>query len=277
MNDATWTVEDDRRLLRLQQAVEARDLAGALLAIEGAPEHAVLQCQYQLDHWAEKVRRRLSGDDPASHLEALSNVLVREQGLRGDARIWESPPASYLSQVVRRRTGLPILLTSVWTLVGERAGIPVDGIALPFHFIARVGGPEGALVDPWDGGKPLSIENCAEIVHNRSGGEVVFTPELIRVADLTGTLERVLRNLLDTFHHSADGAAIYRNLRQLACLHPHDPTYVMAHARVADSLNEIPIASQAYLEVMARFPGTPEEEEAGRRLSELVSRVHLVN
>ena len=44
-----------------------------------------------------------------------------------------------LAPVVARGRGMPILVSSVWIIVGTGAGIPVRGVGLPGHFIARVG------------------------------------------------------------------------------------------------------------------------------------------
>jgi len=64
--------------------------------------------------------------------------------------------------VLRRRRGLPILLSVVWTEVGQRAGAPVHGVGAPGHFVVGIGDPAGhrVLVDPFNGGVPLAPEDA---------------------------------------------------------------------------------------------------------------------
>lgn len=77
----------------------------------------------------------------------------RFHGRPSDYRRLES---SLLPEVLRRRRGLPIMLSLVWSAVAARAGLTVHGIALPGHFIVAVGGPEPGdeyvLADPFHGG-----------------------------------------------------------------------------------------------------------------------------
>jgi regulator of sirC expression with transglutaminase-like and TPR domain len=63
--------------------------------------------------------------------------------------------SSLLHEVLRRRRGLPILLSVVWLEVARRVGIPAYGVGLPGHFVVAIGQPDGysVLVDPYAGGR----------------------------------------------------------------------------------------------------------------------------
>src|SRR5674536_283646 len=88
-------------------------------------------------------------------VEALRGVLA---GFTGDARDYADLRSSLLPEVLRRRAGLPILLSVVWLEVARRCGIPADGIGLPGHFVVRVGDNcVDNYVDPFAGGARLDV------------------------------------------------------------------------------------------------------------------------
>ena len=62
----------------------------------------------------------------------LRSALAEFLGAPSDYGNLES---SLLADVLKRRRGLPILLSTVWTEVARRAGVPAYGVGLPGHFV----------------------------------------------------------------------------------------------------------------------------------------------
>src|SRR5215471_14023907 len=85
---------------------------------------------------AHDVRPRLRGGLPA-RVQALCRFLFHEMGFRGNTQDYYDPRNSYFNQVLDRRTGIPLTLSLVAMAVGSRAGLTVEGVGLPGHFIAR--------------------------------------------------------------------------------------------------------------------------------------------
>ena len=102
--------------------------------------------------------------------------------------------SSLLPDVLRRRRGLPILLSTVWTEVARRAEVPAYGVGLPGHFVVGVGDPEGTrvLVDPFSGGRLLPYDSARDIA--ASAGRSL-RPEHLRPHDPIDTVDRVLGNV----------------------------------------------------------------------------------
>jgi regulator of sirC expression with transglutaminase-like and TPR domain len=92
---------------------------------------------------------------PVDGAEALTTVLGEQEGFAGDREHYDHPDNSMLDVVLRRRLGLPILLSVVYIAAGERAGIAVDGVGLPGHFVVGVG---PVLLDPFNGGVPVEAD-----------------------------------------------------------------------------------------------------------------------
>ena len=79
-----------------------------------------------------------SGDmSPQSGVKALNEYLFDELGFTGNRDKAEDPRNGCLNEVLERRTGIPLTLSIVYMEVARRAGLQVDGINFPGHFLVR--------------------------------------------------------------------------------------------------------------------------------------------
>ncbi len=89
---------------------------------------------------------------PRAWADALAELLGAQFGFRGRPGDYQRLEASLLHRVLRRRGGLPILLSVLWMEVARRAGAPVYGVALPGHFVVGFGPRDDqVLADPFAG------------------------------------------------------------------------------------------------------------------------------
>ncbi|MBT2403011.1 MULTISPECIES: transglutaminase-like domain-containing protein [unclassified Streptomyces] len=150
---------------REQFAAEARserpDLAllCLLLAAEADPEvdeRVIDWAQIELDRLAGMLPYGLRGRGGKAWASAVTELLGGRLGFHGTPADYDRLSSSLLHEVLRRRRGLPILLSVVWLEVARRAGAPVYGLGLPGHFVVGFGDPEeGVVVDPFAGGASL--------------------------------------------------------------------------------------------------------------------------
>ncbi|MET9496432.1 transglutaminase-like domain-containing protein [Streptomyces sp. NPDC006552] len=164
-------------LLLAAQADETLDEAG----MDGA--------QIALDELAGQLPFRPGG--PRSWATALGELLGGRLGFHGSAADYQRLESSLLHEVLRRRRGLPILLSVVWMEVARRAGAPVYGVALPGHFVVGFGDPgEQVLADPFGSGRVLTGADAELLVAGATGAPL--DASMLRPA---GPLEVVLRIL----------------------------------------------------------------------------------
>ena len=151
----------------------------------------------ELDRLAARLRERIAGvADLHRPAEAMARLLCEEEGFRGNSEDYHDPDNSYLNRVLDRRTGIPITLSLVYMEVGRRAGLTVQGIGLPGHFIIGLYGSEGRiLMDPFYRGTVLDEEECRRRVAVQYGGSKVFGAHLLNPAGPKEMLVRLLRNL----------------------------------------------------------------------------------
>ncbi|WP_328978112.1 transglutaminase-like domain-containing protein [Streptomyces canus] len=187
--------------LRRRFAEEARserpDLS-ALCLLVGAQADGALDdtgidaAQIELDRLAGQLPFRPGG--PRSWAVSLRELLGDRCGFRGAPVDYQRLESSLLHEVLRRRRGLPILLSVVWMEVARRAGAPVYGVALPGHFVVGFGPPqEQVLADPFDGGRVLSGGDAELLVAGATGSSL--DPSMLSPADPLDVVQRILNNV----------------------------------------------------------------------------------
>jgi regulator of sirC expression with transglutaminase-like and TPR domain len=176
----------------------------------------------ELDAMAREVKPNLRGH-LAHQVQALCRYLFHDMGFRGNERDYYDPRNSYFNQVLERRLGIPITLSAVMMAVGARAGLAIDGIGLPGHFVVRAQDDEQKiLVDPFNGGRILSLADCEALVQKATGkdfeaGSLVLEPIL-----LGPMVQRMLNNLKAIYVRSEDWGRAVRLIERLRQLNPYD-------------------------------------------------------
>ncbi|MFD4877208.1 tetratricopeptide repeat protein [Streptomyces sp. NPDC058420] len=182
-----------RRLFAEEARSERPDLATLCLLVgaaadRGLDDEGIDSAQVELDRLAGQVPFRPGA--PLAWAEALRQLLGVRFEFRGSPGDYQRLESSLLHAVLRRRRGLPILLSVVWMEVARRAGAPVYGVGLPGHFVVGFGaGDERVLADPFDGGRVLSGGDAELLVG------APLRPSMLAPADPLDVVVRVLNNI----------------------------------------------------------------------------------
>ena len=145
-----------------------------------------------LDEWGGELRRRLKKTpihDSAESVATLITYLHDELGFDGNIENYYNHENSLLPCVMENRRGLPLTLTLLYIFVAERAGISVQGVNLPGHFIARCG---EIYFDPFHQGRILSIADCADILARQ---QIELSDEHLENPGTRQIVARLLANL----------------------------------------------------------------------------------
>jgi regulator of sirC expression with transglutaminase-like and TPR domain len=262
-----WSDRDEEALTDFVAAVDADDLLGALYAIEGTPAADRAADETDLDRWAARVAERVKESSSAfMQARALAEVLGGDEGFTGDEDDYYHPDNGLFHAVLARRRGMPILLSAVWMEVGRRAGLSVDGVGMPGHFIVRVGSSPGVLADPFAGGTRITVEDCRRKLEGMSGGKLSWRPDFLRGIGVQAILERVLHNLAGAYGRQHDEGGRFRALTFLAALRPDEPDNLFQRAEIAETLGVRDLAEKVWTEIVERFPDTQEAQAAWEKL-----------
>jgi regulator of sirC expression with transglutaminase-like and TPR domain len=200
------------RLLMLAARPGEDDLAEAALHL-GALEYPSLDVPFWMaelerlsGHGEAHVRASVQPGDTAAHLQALGHFLFEQEGFTGNLADYDNPRNSFLNDVLAHRTGIPITLSVLYMHVGRRAGLWLEGINFPGHYLVRCRGllgepspSEDLVLDPFHGGIVLSERDCRTLLEKHAGDEVRFTRALLTPAFKSETLVRMLLNLKRAF------------------------------------------------------------------------------
>jgi len=172
--------------------------AALLLAAELEPGLDAPAARAELARLGAEAARRAEAALPPERLARVLHLL-REEGFQGNSGDYDDPRNSFLDQVLRRRTGIPITLAVVLIEVGRRAGLALEGISFPRHFLVRAGpGPADAIVDPFEL-RVLDDAECQRRLELALGPEAVFERAELHPATLREILVRMLGNLKRAF------------------------------------------------------------------------------
>ena len=148
-----------------------------------------------LDQWGAEVASRMTGLlTRGQRIGILSEYLGLAVRLRGNDDDYYNIDNSLLPRVIETRLGIPITLSLVYILVGRRAGVAIDGVGLPGHFLAR---HEDVFFDPFHGGRRVGVEECAKLMEQQN---LVLTPQHL----LPTTPRQMLIRTLTNIHYIAE-------------------------------------------------------------------------
>ena len=186
----------------VKQSEERLDLAEAalLIAADEYPDLDVDGYLQRLDELAQAVRHSLPEEAGLEEtVVALNQFLFVEQGFTGNAEDYYDPRNNFLNDVLDRKLGVPITLSILYMEIGQRLGLPFEGVSFPGHFLVKCATNEGDVVlDPFWGGMPLSEDDLQDRLEESCGKSRAAAAPL---AGLLGTaskkeiLVRMLRNL----------------------------------------------------------------------------------
>lgn len=247
-------------LARVPPRLDLAVLAIAQLQDTPPDEQAVLA---QLDVWADRVHTRAD----RGRLDALVSVLSEDEGFEGDQLTYLAPENSYLDRVIERRKGLPITLTVLFMEVGRRAGLEVQGLGLPGHFIARL---DDELFDPFHGGRRLSLEDVEALVA-KSGAKL--EQRHLSPVGPRAICWRMLNNLKNGFIQQAQPSRALPVVDLILALAPRHPTELRLRAGLLFELGAFRAALADLQACLAEQPDAPDAEQLERTIQSLQQRI----
>ena len=145
----------------------------------------------------EDLASRVEGNN---HL-ALRRVISIAEGIGGNVDDYHNPDNHFLDTVLATRRGIPITLSILWIEVGRRAGIEMEGVGMPGHFLVYAG---GQLVDPFHYGEAIGFDEAASLVAAALGGQPRADRTWFQPVGPMTIVRRMLLNLEQLYVDRAD-------------------------------------------------------------------------
>lgn len=213
-----------------------------------------------------KVRRARSVFDG---IHALNELLVEQEGFKGNRADYYDPRNSYLPDVLDRKLGIPIALSIVYIEVARRAGLRLRGIGLPGHFVVRAGdGQSEIYVDPFDAGGLLTRRECLELARS-AGGSSVEAERFLEPCGNRAILRRSLTNLKAIYLKRDDQARALAAAERIKIVEPGLWENLADLARIHATLGHYEAAAESLAEYVDLAPDTHDLASARETLRQL--------
>lgn len=183
------------------------ELAALAIADEGRAPREPTTAIAALDALGAALRAETRPDAPVdAQAASIALVIYDRAGFRGNEADYQDPLNSDLHAVLARRTGIPITLAVVLIAAGRRAGLTVEGVSFPGHFLVRLGGPRGRYLDPFRRADVMDLPALQGLLRQVRGPDAALLPEHLAPVGARAIAARMLLNLKNTWERRRDHA-----------------------------------------------------------------------
>lgn len=253
--------------------------AALLVAAEEEPRRCdVESCLARLEELGAEARGRVAEAGAGRGVESLNEYLFGELGFEGNAVNYYDPHNSLLHRVLERRTGIPITLSVVYMEVGRRAGLEVEGVGLPGHFIVRAAEPGEApvLVDPFNA-RATDEDECQQRLDTIFAGQVTLGDEHLRAVGSRAIIARLLGNLKAVYAQAGLHRRALAAVERVLLLDPLNPEERRDRGLILAQLGRLPEAVAETRSYLTQRPQAPDADTVREQLQKMHSRLAQLN
>jgi regulator of sirC expression with transglutaminase-like and TPR domain len=272
---------------RLQEIVSGReediDLAEAALLVAGhaCPDIDIPRYLARIEELGAALNERIPGEASVSQrIAALNQYLFGDLGFAPNAEDYYDPRNSFLHDVLERRVGIPITLCILYMEVGRRAGLALQGVSFPGHFLVKCAVEDGTVVlDPYSGGLSLGLVDLQRRLREVQGGEVsrAIIASLLVAASRKDIILRMLRNLKAIYLREKDYGRVLPIMDWIVATAPGQVPELRDRAMVYEALECFRPALADFERYLARCPDAEDAVEVRRKIVEMRNRAARLN
>ncbi len=249
--------------------------AAFAIAQDAYPQLDVQTELVKLDVWGQELRSAIPFDAPAAYrLRALRHFFYEQLGFKGNNGQYYDVNNSYLHKVIDNRRGIPITLAVVLMELATQAGLRLEGVSFPGHFLVKVlpepGVMDEVIIDPFSGGaeKRESLEDRLTRQAERSG-QSMPVDAMLEAAPPRFILVRMLRNLQGIYRHLESWRNLLAVQERLMILMPQATEELRERGLLHARLNQRELAVADFNAYLMARPFARDREEIERKLLSL--------
>lgn len=184
-------------------------------------------------------------------------------GFHGNTEDYYDPRNSFLNDVLRRKTGIPVTLSLVWRAMARAAELDATGVGFPGHYLVRVdgilGGPRARrplMIDAFNGGRILDLRAAKALYHKNFGENgMPFDPDFFMPTTPRITLMRMLVNLQNIYTRRGEDARAFLAVDRVLTLIPNYALALRDRAALATRIGAHEVARADLERVLEVDPG----------------------
>lgn len=186
------------------------------------PELDVNQYIEKIEKIGKSVKLDLTeSKNPTYLISMLNEHLFAHHGFKGDVEDYYNPKNNFLNDVIDKKSGIPITLSILYTEVAKIIGLDLKVVGFPSHVLVSY--QQEKILDPFNGGRLVTVEDLQHILDTNFGGQVEFVPEFLNEMTDEEILIRLLRNLRRSYVESYSYEKAMRCTDMALALAPNAP------------------------------------------------------
>lgn len=157
-------------------------------------------------------------------IRVLNNIFFKKHGFKGDTKNYYAAENSFINDVLINKKGNPLMLSAIYSIIGQSIDIPLYGVNLPSHFLV-------AYTDKFYNlnSESIEVENILFYINPFGQGDIHNIVELRKFltnlklesndkflvpCDNEIIVKRSLANLINIYKHSSENQLLedYENL-----------------------------------------------------------------
>ncbi len=191
-------------------------------------------------------------------IEQFNAYFFDTLGFHGNADDYYDPRNSYLNDVIERRTGIPITLSTVYCEVARRLGLDAHGVGFPGHFLAKCLYSGGEVLVDCFNARAVSRDDCQELLNSFNPGSARLSEEMLEIAAPRDILSRMLNNLRQIHARRGEFARAVRWVEMDMTLRPESPHGLRERGMLYIQMEEFGKALVDLERYLALVPGSPD-------------------
>jgi hypothetical protein len=165
-----------------------------LLSHFGYPESNAWIIEAQLNTMAEAVKEHIEitgAHNEEQRINSLNAIFFDQFSYRPPSSHYYLPEHCYFYSVTEKRIGIPLALSILYIILGNKSGIALQGIGMPLHFLVKSSKLD-TFIDVYNYGVTLTKEDCLKFLIKAG---IPYSESMLEPVDSEDMLFRMLRNL----------------------------------------------------------------------------------
>jgi len=159
--------------------------------------------------------------NPTYLISKLNEYMFDTLGFQGDTDDYYNPRNNFLNVVIDKKSGIPITLSIIYMELANNIGLDLRPVGFPAHFLVKYS--EEMILDPFNKGRLLDIDDLQEVLNSNYGDVVKFVPDYLNEIEPEKILVRIAKNLKNSYTQSFNYTLAMRCINMIVELVPDSP------------------------------------------------------
>ena len=138
--------------------------------------------------------------NPTHVISLLNEFLFDVEEFQGDLEDYYNPKNNFLNYILEEKSGIPITLCILYAEIAKYTNLDLKIVGFPSHVIVKY--KEEMILDPFNRGRLLQLDDLQEILYQNYGDSVEFEAEYLNQISDEKIIIRMLRNLKNSYTDS---------------------------------------------------------------------------